>query len=213
MQELTSKIITWSEARNLGLKRYFPGKPCSKGHLSEKWVLSKCCIACRKENIESHNLFNRIYNAERRKNNPELMRKINRESMRKTREERPEKIKEWNKRFTEADPQRIRDYSLKWRKNNPEKVKVMDRNKKARRKNAIGKHTAKEIEELFSKQHGKCAICFISIHDQYHADHIEPLIRGGTNYIKNIQLCCPKCNLTKQAKNPLIFARELGRLL
>ena len=39
----------------------------------------------------------------------------------------------------------------------------------------------------------------------YHVDHITSLARGGENKDENIQLLCPKCNLSKGAKGPLEF--------
>lgn len=89
----------------------------------------------------------------------------------------------------------------------------MDRNKKIRRKGAVGKHTKAEVDLLFSRQLGQCAICFCSIIGNYHADHINPLARGGTNWISNIQLLCPPCNMAKGAKDPIEFAKKIGRLL
>jgi hypothetical protein len=42
-------VITRAEAKQAGLARYFTGKPCRNGHISERFVVSKSCIACRKE--------------------------------------------------------------------------------------------------------------------------------------------------------------------
>ncbi len=207
------RIISWSEAKKLGLKRYFPGKPCPYGHITEKWVASKLCLGCREANREKHKEDNRVYNTKRRKENPEYHNARAREYNRQARLKNPEKFLKISRDFALADPQRIRDYANKWRKNNPEKVRIMETNKKARRRNAEGKHTAQEIRSLYLKQHENCAICFISIKETYHVDHIIPIIKGGSNYIENIQLLCPPCNMRKGAKDPLDFARELGKLL
>jgi hypothetical protein len=34
------------EAREKGLKRYFTGEPCSKGHIAERGVASRACLKC-----------------------------------------------------------------------------------------------------------------------------------------------------------------------
>jgi len=40
------EIITRAEAKERGLKRYFDGKRCYNGHVSEKFVRDKSCVAC-----------------------------------------------------------------------------------------------------------------------------------------------------------------------
>jgi len=39
------KIISKTEAKSRGLKRYFTGKPCKRGHVSERYM-SGACITC-----------------------------------------------------------------------------------------------------------------------------------------------------------------------
>ncbi|WP_116598986.1 hypothetical protein [Primorskyibacter marinus] len=38
--------IDRATARDMGLKRYFTGKPCKKGHVAERHVSSACCVEC-----------------------------------------------------------------------------------------------------------------------------------------------------------------------
>lgn len=66
---------------------------------------------------------------------------------------------------------------------------------------------------LRERQGGKCAICGTRIGKSTHIDHIVPVSRGGSDARYNLQLTHPDCNLRKLAKDPLDFARELGRLL
>lgn len=40
------KIISLADARTVGLKRYFTGKPCKRGHLSERFTANQRCIEC-----------------------------------------------------------------------------------------------------------------------------------------------------------------------
>lgn len=43
-------IITRQDALASGLKRYFTGKPCKRGHVAERNALSCFCMECSREN-------------------------------------------------------------------------------------------------------------------------------------------------------------------
>jgi len=43
------EIISRKEAKALGLKKYFTGKPCSKGHICDRYVSTFQCTCCVKE--------------------------------------------------------------------------------------------------------------------------------------------------------------------
>lgn len=81
------------------------------------------------------------------------------------------------------------------------------------RRSAEGSYTKEDIEFLFESQRGKCINCMKSIKGGYHIDHIYPVTKGGTNYPHNLQLLCQHCNCTKNAKDPIDWAQENGRLL
>jgi hypothetical protein len=42
-------IISRAEAKTIGYKKYFTGKPCKHGHISERYTNSKHCIQCLTE--------------------------------------------------------------------------------------------------------------------------------------------------------------------
>jgi hypothetical protein len=39
-------ILTRKDAKRLGLKRYFTGRPCRRGHIAERYVSTKTCVEC-----------------------------------------------------------------------------------------------------------------------------------------------------------------------
>jgi len=51
------QIITREDAKKQGLYRYFNGKPCRKGHISQKYVSNMGCVECR--NLKNKSLENR----------------------------------------------------------------------------------------------------------------------------------------------------------
>lgn len=40
------KVIRYKDAKRLGLKRYFTGKPCPNGHIAERYTGKRSCTAC-----------------------------------------------------------------------------------------------------------------------------------------------------------------------
>jgi 5-methylcytosine-specific restriction endonuclease McrA len=89
---------------------------------------------------------------------------------------------------------------------NPEKAQAHNRNTRARRRRAPGRHTAADVRHLFEVQRGACAGCDAVLvkggKGRYHVDHVMPLALGGSNWPENLQLLCPPCNHTKHAKHP-----------
>lgn len=93
------EIISREEAKRQGLKRYFTGKPCVKGHISERYLRGDC-VQCkleqsagwRKQNPDKHAEhsrrdyqkakdercgWQRAYNQERHRLHPEINREKN----------------------------------------------------------------------------------------------------------------------------------------
>ena len=79
-----------------------------------------------------------------------------------------------------------------------------------RKTSAKGNHTNKEWAEKL-KEHEKCPSCKLKWDEipqrpdkrykyVWTKDHIVPLIKGGSDYIENIQPLCYKCNFKKATK-------------
>ena len=78
-----SAIISRAEAKAAGLKRYFTGKPCPKGHVADRGVGDGACVICKAEDSR------RRYEA-----NPDAAREAARERARRSREANPEAHRE-----------------------------------------------------------------------------------------------------------------------
>lgn len=48
------EIISRTEAIKKGLQKYYTGKPCKHGHLSERTVYDKHCIICKRIRVKKH---------------------------------------------------------------------------------------------------------------------------------------------------------------
>lgn len=88
-----------------------------------------------------------------------------------------------------------------WRAKNKEKISTYNNIRRA----VVGKHSAQDLIDLRVRQEGCCAACKTGLHDQFHVDHIIPVTRGGTSFIGNMQLLCPKCNMVKKTMLPIEY--------
>lgn len=96
-----------------------------------------------------------------------------------------------------GDPQWYREQSKQSRQKFPIRVRANNRNRKSRIRKAEGTYSFADIEALNELQHNLCAYCGIRLFDDFHIDHIEPLLQGGSNWPDNLALSCPSCNISK----------------
>lgn len=192
------EIISRAEAKARGLMRYFTGEQCSRGHVAERQVSNFACLVCKND---KRKMF--------AKANPEAISRANKRHYYANRERMLARAAAYAK----THPEKNRENARAQYRKNPARYAVYSRNRKAMKKAAEGHHTAAEISALYQRQRGRCVNCCASLATGCHADHIKPLIRGGTNWIRNIQLLCPPCNLSKKALDPIEWAQREGRLL
>ena len=110
--------------------------------------------------------------------------------------------KECKRQYYEKNKERIKIVKAKYEANNKDKKKARKQRRRARKRNAPGSFTGVEWYELCRLYEFHCLSCGVQF--RYHeltVDHVIPLSRGGTNYIKNIQPLCKACNSTKHAKH------------
>lgn len=133
----------------------------------------------------------------------------------KWRKENAERHKILNAEWRAANKEALVAKKAVWASANKERITASGRNRRARKHKAEGSHTHKEIQGLAIRQRFRCAnpTCRQSIKAGWHADHIMPLTLGGANWIRNIQLLCQFCNISKHAKHPIDWARQNGLLL
>jgi 5-methylcytosine-specific restriction endonuclease McrA len=68
--------------------------------------------------------------------------------------------------------------------------------------------TSKDLRAKYTAQEGRCVYCGTDLDGvAFHVDHIQPLSRGGSNGPGNIQITCPPCNLSKNARSHEEFLR------
>lgn len=197
-------IILRNEAKGKGLKFFFTGKPCSRGHVSERRAVNGVCVSCEQEERNRNQKANSARFRERHKDEfREYQRNwyhANKESATQTRkkyvENNYEKVKELrnknNKMFRETNP----EYHSAWWKNNKSKAVEYgkrDYAKQARRrwnknnrglKNYHTRCRQKQIiqatprwadQEQIRKLYIAAALLSERSGEEYHVDHIIPL--------------------------------------
>lgn len=220
------QIVSRSDARAAGRKRFFSGVDCPHGHASERLVSNGTCISCSKER-------QREWWLENRKRPPCLVSKEQavegglryfdtgrpcthghlserRVSDGKCRE--CARIKTRKRRL--ANPNYAKVSIQKWALKNPEARRVYTSRRRKLEKSSTDHYRLADVRKLLILQKNKCASCLcVLAANSYHVDHVMPLFLGGDNSKRNIQILCPKCNLRKAAKHPIDWAAENGRLL
>jgi len=110
----------------------------------------------------------------------------------------------WNK----ANPNRRREVVQRYQINNPEQGRVRKALRRGRERNAEGRFTKNDLLQILAQQAWRCVACRSDLRESgYHADHILPLARGGSNWPENIQALCPSCNKSKGARTEDEFQR------
>lgn len=97
---------------------------------------------------------------------------------------------------------------------NPERVRLTARAVQGRRRaiQRIGVSPAAQVAWT-KKQKKICHWCSVKCASHYEIDHIIPLAKGGLHELSNLCIACPPCNRRKHAKDPIEWAREIGKLL
>jgi CRISPR/Cas system Type II protein with McrA/HNH and RuvC-like nuclease domain len=104
--------------------------------------------------------------------------------------------------WTTKNRSKHNQYVKKWQSNNHEKLRIYSSNRRARKLSAEGTYTIKDVRDQYKRQKGKCFWCGKKLNGVYHADHVIPLVRGGSNWPSNIVCSCAVCNQSKSDKLP-----------
>lgn len=207
------EIISRSDAVKAGLRFYFTGKPCKHGHISERHIASYNCAECEslrpapKYNAEANKIRKKRFREKRRKL-LEPIRAAQKAERDATRSERRKasalkwyyKNIEYSRETYEKNKEQIKARRRARSSENLEIRRAENQRRRARKRNAEGHFTAKDVTMILAAQGGACPGCMSSIALSYHVDHIVPLSRGGSNWPSNIQLLCEPCNLRKGAR-------------
>jgi hypothetical protein len=159
-----------------------------------KRCISIRCKRWRDANVERVRQNNRDYNVTNAERHRARAKEWN--------EQNPERTRQRCSFWYRANKQYAGDAAREWRKANPDQVKVNRVKDKAKRRKAEAANggclTAGEWRALLIKFESRCVCCGIKP-AKLTADHVIPVLRGGSNFIENIQPLCGPCNSSKGA--------------
>lgn len=164
--------------------------------LSIRYRCKPCHTAANKISREKHLEARRAQKREYQRENREKMNRTSREWAEKNRPRVYAAIRKYRASGRSLEMERAR------RKANPEPARARVRTRRARLQGAEGTHTSEDVERLLQSQRHRCAACGGCVASGYHVDHKVPVSRGGSNWPDNLQILCPRCNLSKGARTP-----------
>jgi hypothetical protein len=209
------KMISRKEAQQAGATRYFTGEPCKHGHIAERLVSTRTCVAC-------HVATQREY----RRTHPEAVSATEARRHAKHRDKRlakskawqqshPEQCIAWSTAWAEANPERkrainkawrianapkVRADLVAWRAANPEHVRAKGLFYRNQRRAAQLQRTPawadfKKIEEVYQD-----AREFREAGIEVDVDHVIPLqgdLVSGLHVHQNLRVCLSSVNRAK----------------
>ena len=187
-----TELISRKDAMEQGLKRYYTGKPCKHGHVSERFVLQNRCVDCK--TIHNETVVKKWHDTNKEKVN--IIKK-----QYKTRNR--DKYLEQKKKFYDKNKDVWREYARQWREANPEKILV---SRAKRRADEIKRTPFWLTENDYTEIRNMYRLAIAKTNEtgiRWHVDHIIPL-RGknvsGLHVPQNLRVITATENMMKSNK-------------
>lgn len=227
-------IRSREEAKSLGLRSYFTGVPCTRGHICERAVSNTGCRECTRA----------IDRARKNGQNgdPDHFRRA--EIKRASQQARCLAIADGSSTFINASPcsacgtyvkysgsrhcvecsrlgslkhkmdprnqEYYRKASEKWRTENTERRRSISQNyKHKRRAQEASGMSYSELHTWKKRQKKVCYWCGKKCATSFCVDHYIPLAKGGKHDVSNLVIACRSCNGRKSDKDPEVFRSQL----
>lgn len=193
-KEIDNLPKTIKEAKAAGVKHYFTGKECHRGHLSPRFVSTRKCMKC-----------SNLYCKDRYEKNPDYFKRRARDWYNDNHEYALERMVRWRANNREIS----RKAASRWARNNSAKVLAIINARRARLLQAIPAWADLEAIKKIYEKRKQISLDTGILH---HVDHIVPL-KGktvcGLHVENNLRIIPAVENLQKQSK---LVEKLLGEL-
>lgn len=114
---------------------------------------------------------------------------------------RKKRAAKWEREWKKRHPRLARAKRKRYRISRKLKLAFYQRQRDARRRNAPGRHSFVAWMQKVERFHWKCAYCGKKLTKKtLTKDHVIPISKGGSDWLRNVVPCCRPCNERKQAK-------------
>lgn len=187
------QIISQVKAKASGLKWYFTGKPCKRGHIDKRLVSNFCCATCGKEKIAVYREKNKKYISSYNK---------------KYHEENRDLVLARHKTWLDKNRQSQFEYHKKYTNEKRHLINHWIALRRSRKLRAVPSWF-EEFDEFVWKEAARLVQLRNTITGiKWHADHIIPLaakLASGLHVGTNCQVIPMKMNSFK--KNKIIYTQ------
>lgn len=211
-------IISKTEAKELHLKKYFTGKSCNKGHLTERYTTNGKCVLCCSERSSAAYLRNREKILEKTATKylrDHTYRELKKEYIRGYYQLNRERCISQSKLWVQQNRETSRITKASWKRLNSGKVKESNKRDRINNSGRVNFHskTRQELKRnrvpawanlgLISNIYLRCKEISESTNVPHHVDHILPLrgkLVSGLHVIENLRIIPASENIKKGNK-------------
>ncbi|KKL72228.1 hypothetical protein LCGC14_2087040 [marine sediment metagenome] len=186
------------KAKKAGEIKYFDPRPCSRGHVTDRYVSTYKCVECNKEYLNQRYKTNEEYREKHKQTSKEYHKRIGT----KWYHENKEKAAVQNKIWREAHKEEFKEYCTNWRRNNLAKLTKNAAAYRAQKLQATPKWANYDkIQEIYDEAHLLTEQTGIT----HTVDHYYPLVSEvicGLHVETNLQILTLSKNSSKSNSVP-----------
>lgn len=180
-------LLSRQEAIAAGSVRYFTGRPCAKGHVTERYVKGGACVRCNADSM-----------ARWARKNPDGARHWNAHTYAKN----GDVIRARSATWARANNDRRRKISKKWADAHKDEMTLYRMSARAKKFGCFDDLTLEELRAIRAEQ-TNCKYCKCETDLSF--DHVKSLAKSGANTKSNLQILCMPCNNAKRTTDEAEF--------